>query len=468
MLPCAALSPLAAAPAAAFPAIIRAGALRADSRHGGSANDVGCGGSSAFLLNHSPLARGLHGWDHRRKQSLGRRSEWVLVRAQGSSGNEGEISDEESFADVEKVRIRSGDVETGGTGGTERNATDGLFHQLMDYFTFKAVKTVLQQLLEMNPSQYSFLYDFTVNNRIVDGSTYIRTLVQERQELGERIMITRLDLFTRWKKRYSHSSMHDAIKEQNLALLREHLLQTVRFRASAARSRISSPRFHHSSPLVALSPLKSASSARFSPLNARLLRTPPHGATAASRGGSARARGKGDGDADPRERAEPVEAEIVGEDEWDQWRGRGRAGGSGMRGAQGGFSAEEREMLRRLGAEELPPGWDSADVYLLEENVPTVDDSADGSHGSEKYHIRNARRPDSHLSSPAKTPSRCQPWTIVLTGAVVVGMSWVVLHFIFVTLLVAAAIGVWWLTFLVAYPAAYKEMVQEERRRRGM
>ncbi|CAI7736965.1 unnamed protein product [Closterium sp. NIES-53] len=57
---------------------------------------------------------------------------------------------------------------------------------------------------------------------------------QERQELGERIMITRLDLFTRWKKRYSHSSMHDAIKEQNLALLREHLLQTVRFQPEEA------------------------------------------------------------------------------------------------------------------------------------------------------------------------------------------------------------------------------------------
>ncbi|CAI5512923.1 unnamed protein product [Closterium sp. Naga37s-1] len=215
MLPCAALFPLAAAPAAAFPASIRAGTLRADSHHGGSANAVGCGGSSAFLPHHPPLARGLRGCDRRRKQSLGRRSERVLVRAQGSSGNEGEISDEESFADVEK--------------------------QLMDYFTFKAVKTVLQQLLEMNPSQYSFLYDFTVNNRIVDGSTYIRTLVQERQELGERIMITRLDLFTRWKKRYSHSSMHDAIKEQNLALLREHLLQTVRFQPEEVDGSSSGP-----------------------------------------------------------------------------------------------------------------------------------------------------------------------------------------------------------------------------------
>ncbi|CAI5481156.1 unnamed protein product [Closterium sp. Yama58-4] len=378
MLPCATLGPLASAPATAFPASICAGTLRADSRRGGSANSAGCEKSTAFPSPRPPLARGLCGWDHQRKRSLGGgqggRAGRVLVRAQGSPGNEGENSDEESFADVEK--------------------------QLMDYFTFKAVKTVLQQLLEMNPSQYSFLYEFTVNNGVADGSTYIRTLVQERQELGERVMITRLDLFTRWKKRYSHLSMHDAIKEQNLALLREHLLQTV------------SPHFPLSSALSAQYSLKSASSAR--------------------------ARGKGDGEADPRERPEPVEAEIVEEDEWDQWRGRGRAGGSGTRGAQGGFSSDEREMLRRLGAEELPPGWDSADVYLLEENVW------------------------------ASKPFWCQPWTIVLTGAMVVGMSWVVLHFIFVTLLVAAAIGVWWLTFLVAYPAAYKEMVQEERRRRGL
>ncbi|GJP42116.1 hypothetical protein CLOM_g1716 [Closterium sp. NIES-68] len=200
------------------------------------------------------------------------------------------------------------------------------------------------------------------------------------------------------------------------------------FRASAALSRKSVP---PSSPLT-------ASSARVFPRSPRLLRTPYEGA-APSRGGSARARGKGD---DPRERAEPVEAEIVGDDEWDQLRGRrmGSAmrGGSDMRGAQGGFDLYEGEMMRGKGAEELPPGWDIPDMIILEENVW------------------------------ASKPFWCQPWTILLTGAVAVGMSWAILHFIFLTLIVAAAIGVWWLTFLVAYPAAYKEMVQEEKRRRGM
>lgn len=116
-----------------------------------------------------------------------------------------------------------------GYGSDDDETFEDIDKQLMDYFTFKAVKTVLQQLLEMNPSQYSFLYNFTVENRVTDGATYIRTLVKERQELGERVMITRVDLFTRWKKRYTHASLHASIKDQNLLLLREHLLQTVKF-----------------------------------------------------------------------------------------------------------------------------------------------------------------------------------------------------------------------------------------------
>ncbi|GJP42118.1 hypothetical protein CLOM_g1718 [Closterium sp. NIES-68] len=210
MLPSTALSPLtSAAPSAAFPGSIRAGNLRGSSRRRGSANSAGCGKStdSSAPLLPPHLAHGLRGRDRWRKRSLGEsqggRGGRGLVRAQASRNDEGADSEEDSFADVEK--------------------------QLMDYFTFKAVKTVLQQLLEMNPTQYSFLYNFTVHNRVVDGTTYIRTLVQERQELGERIMITRMDLFTRWKKRYSHAALHEAIREQNLELLREHLLQTVKF-----------------------------------------------------------------------------------------------------------------------------------------------------------------------------------------------------------------------------------------------
>lgn len=67
-------------------------------------------------------------------------------------------------------------------------------------------------------------------------------------------------------------------------------------------------------------------------------------------------------------------------------------------------------------------------------------------------------------------PPWCQPWTILLTGAAVVGgvcalsrgsPAW--------TLLAAAPIGAWWYLFLILVPGAYREEVQRENaRRRGL
>ncbi|MEL7083976.1 MAG: DUF6737 family protein [Cyanobacteria bacterium J06597_1] len=51
-------------------------------------------------------------------------------------------------------------------------------------------------------------------------------------------------------------------------------------------------------------------------------------------------------------------------------------------------------------------------------------------------------------------PWWCQPWSIVLTGVVVVAASWLVLHRLWVTGLVALPILVWWALFLVLYPRA--------------
>ncbi|KAH7286131.1 hypothetical protein KP509_33G059700 [Ceratopteris richardii] len=76
---------------------------------------------------------------------------------------------EETFADVEK--------------------------HLLDYFTFKAARTVLLQLYEMNPPQYSWFYRFVADNRPQDSERFLRTLVKERQQLGERVMVTRLHLY---------------------------------------------------------------------------------------------------------------------------------------------------------------------------------------------------------------------------------------------------------------------------------
>lgn len=53
-------------------------------------------------------------------------------------------------------------------------------------------------------------------------------------------------------------------------------------------------------------------------------------------------------------------------------------------------------------------------------------------------------------------PWWCQPWTILVTGIVVIGASWLVLHLWWITAGVSAVIAAWWLLFLVLMPAAWK------------
>lgn len=106
---------------------------------------------------------------------------------------------------------------------------DDIQKNMLDYFTFKAVKTVLGQLGEMNPPAYKWFYNFVVQNKPQDSKLFIRSLVKENQELAERVMVTRLHLFNKWVKRYNHEELYTAIKGQNLELLRERLIQTVTF-----------------------------------------------------------------------------------------------------------------------------------------------------------------------------------------------------------------------------------------------
>ncbi|KAG6553295.1 hypothetical protein Mapa_005029 [Marchantia paleacea] len=61
-------------------------------------------------------------------------------------------------------------------------------------------------------------------------------------------------------------------------------------------------------------------------------------------------------------------------------------------------------------------------------------------------------------------PAWCQPWTIVTTGVGVVGGSWLTFQNIFVTGGACFLIGVWWFSFLYAYPLAYSEMIAERRK----
>ncbi|XP_059665280.1 chaperonin-like RbcX protein 2, chloroplastic [Cornus florida] len=99
--------------------------------------------------------------------------------------------------------------------------------QILNYFTYKAVRTVLNQLYEMNPPQYRWFYDFVVNNKPGDGKRFIRILVKEKQELAERVMVTRLHLYGKWVKKCDHAEIYKEISDQNLELMRERLIETV-------------------------------------------------------------------------------------------------------------------------------------------------------------------------------------------------------------------------------------------------
>ncbi|KAK4492390.1 hypothetical protein RD792_003195 [Penstemon davidsonii] len=104
---------------------------------------------------------------------------------------------------------------------------DDVKRQLLDYFTYKAVRTVLNQLYEMNPTQYRWLYDYVATNELGYGKRFIRNLQKEKHELAERVMVTRLHLYGKWIKRCDHTEMYERISDQNLELMRERLIETI-------------------------------------------------------------------------------------------------------------------------------------------------------------------------------------------------------------------------------------------------
>ncbi|EMS67945.1 hypothetical protein TRIUR3_14165 [Triticum urartu] len=119
--------------------------------------------------------------------------------------------------------------------------------EIMNYFTYKATQTVLYQLYEMNPPAYTWLYNYLVVNDAKEGIHFLRALSKvsssslaprgyrnekrgnttERQDLAERVMVTRLHLYGRWIKKCDHTKMYERISNENLELMRERLMETV-------------------------------------------------------------------------------------------------------------------------------------------------------------------------------------------------------------------------------------------------
>ncbi|XP_039825467.1 chaperonin-like RbcX protein 2, chloroplastic [Panicum virgatum] len=112
-------------------------------------------------------------------------------------------------------------------GGQYDDTFDDVQLQLMNYFTYKAVRTMLTQLYEMNPPSYRWFYNFVAVNKPTDGKLFLRALSKERQELAERVMVTRLHLYGKWIKKCDHGKMYEMISDENLKLMRERLMETV-------------------------------------------------------------------------------------------------------------------------------------------------------------------------------------------------------------------------------------------------
>ena len=70
--------------------------------------------------------------------------------------------------------------------------------------------------------------------------------------------------------------------------------------------------------------------------------------------------------------------------------------------------------------------------------------------------------PESQPAFWSLKPWWCQPWSILLTGVLVIAGSWFLMHRWWISAPVAVAVLAWWGLFLVVVPAAYRAGTLEE------
>lgn len=76
---------------------------------------------------------------------------------------------------------------------------------LQSYLTYQAVRTIIAQLSETNPTQAIWLSQYSSTNKIQDGEVYLNELMSEDKEMVLRIMTVRehlaetvLDFLPEW------------------------------------------------------------------------------------------------------------------------------------------------------------------------------------------------------------------------------------------------------------------------------
>lgn len=59
-------------------------------------------------------------------------------------------------------------------------------------------------------------------------------------------------------------------------------------------------------------------------------------------------------------------------------------------------------------------------------------------------------------------PWWCQPWSIILTGIIIVGGSWLLAKVLWITILLSIPILAWWGYFLILFPQMVKEAYSQD------
>jgi hypothetical protein len=99
---------------------------------------------------------------------------------------------------------------------------------LQDYLTYQAVRTILDQLSETNPTQAIWLRQFSQQHSLQNSEAYLEALMSERKDLVMRIMTVREDLAERILD-FLPEMVRSGVEESNLRYrcqILERLTQT--------------------------------------------------------------------------------------------------------------------------------------------------------------------------------------------------------------------------------------------------
>ena len=99
---------------------------------------------------------------------------------------------------------------------------------LQDYLTYQAVRTILDQLSETNPTQALWLRQFSQQHSLQNSEAYLEALMAERKDLVMRIMTVREDLAERVLD-FLPEMVRSGVEESNLhyrCQILERLTQT--------------------------------------------------------------------------------------------------------------------------------------------------------------------------------------------------------------------------------------------------